>query len=68
MVNLLSFMEKISLPSINTLPEVGVSSAPTIFRSVLLPDPDSPTIATNSPFGTEKLISFNACTEASPLP
>ena len=36
--------------------------------SVLLPEPDSPTIATYSPFGTEKLTSFNALTAVSPLP
>ena len=55
-----SFIEKMSLLSMNTLPEVGVSSAPIIFSSVLLPEPDSPTTATNSPLGTEKVASFKA--------
>lgn len=59
-VRLRSFIEKISLLSMNTFPEVGVSSAPIIFSSVLLPEPDSPTTATNSPLGTEKVASFKA--------
>src|SRR5699024_8388874 len=67
-VRLRSFIEKISLPSMNTFPEVGVSSAPIMFSSVLLPEPDSPTIATNSPFGTEKVACFKASTVASPVP
>ena len=50
----------ISFPSINTLPEVGVSSAPIILRSVLFPEPDSPTTATNSPLETEKFTSLSA--------
>ena len=65
-VSCFSFMEKVSLPSISTLPEVGVSSAPTIFSSVLLPEPDSPTTATYSPLGTEKLTFFSAWTAVSP--
>ena len=36
--------------------------------SVLLPEPDSPTTATYSPLGTEKLTSFKALTAVSPLP
>ena len=67
-VRLRSFIEKISFPSMNTFPEVGVSSAPIIFSSVLLPEPDSPTTATNSPLGTEKVASFKAWTVASPVP
>ena len=54
-VSLRSSMAKMSLPSISTLPVVGVSSAPIMFSSVLLPEPDSPTTATYSPLGTEKL-------------
>ena len=68
MVRLRSLMEKISLPQIITLPDVGVSRAPIRLRSVLLPDPDSPTIATCSPLGTEKLTFLSACTAASPFP
>ena len=49
-------------------PVVGVSSAPIMFSSVLLPEPDSPTTATYSPLGTEKLTSFKALTAVSPLP
>ena len=39
-----------------------------MLSSVLFPEPDSPTIATYSPFGTEKLTFFKACTAVSPLP
>ena len=39
-----------SWPSMRTVPVVGRCSAPTTFISVDLPDPDGPTIATNSPW------------------
>ena len=45
----------ISTPSSVYSPEVGLSSTPIIFIRVLLPEPDSPTIATNSPGHTVKL-------------
>ena len=63
-----SFMANRSCPSRYTLPEVGVSSPPSRLSRVLLPEPDSPTTATNSPLGTEKLTFFKACTAVSPLP
>lgn len=63
-----SSIAKISLPSISTLPDAGMSNAPIILSSVLFPEPDSPTIATYSPFGTEKLTFFSAFTAVSPLP
>lgn len=45
----------ISTPSSVYSPEVGLSSTPIIFIRVLLPEPDTPTIATNSPGHTVKL-------------
>ena len=45
----------ISTPSSVYSPEVGLSSTPIIFIRVLLPEPDSPTIAMNSPGHTVKL-------------
>jgi hypothetical protein len=50
-----SFNEKILIPSINTLPEVGLSKAPSIFNKVDFPLPEGPTTDTNSPLLTEKL-------------
>src|SRR6476661_1425066 len=50
-----SFNEKISIPLMKTLPEVGLSRAPKIFINVVFPLPDGPTIDINSPFFTEKL-------------
>jgi hypothetical protein len=57
-----------SLPSIETFPDVGESSAPIILSSVLFPEPDGPMTETNSPFETEKVTSFSAYTFVSPLP
>ena len=37
------------VPAMCTRPDDGTSSAPTRFSSVLFPDPDGPTMATNSP-------------------
>ena len=68
MVSSRFFMAKISRPSRNTLPEVGRSSPPSRLSRVLLPEPLSPTTATNSPFGTEKFTFFSACTAVSPEP
>ena len=61
-------MEKISLPSIKTCPFVGVSKAPRVLNNVVLPEPDSPTTATNSPFAILKETFFRASTRASPSP
>ena len=49
-------------------PEVGVSSAPMQLSRVLLPEPDSPTTAANSPRHREKDTCFSASTFASPVP
>ena len=49
-------------------PEVGVSSAPIQFKSVLLPEPDSPTTAQKVPFSSEKDTFFKALTCVSPVP
>ena len=38
----------------NTLPDVGLSTPPIKCNNVGLPEPEAPTIATNSPFSTEK--------------
>ena len=43
-----------SIPPMRTVPAVGRSSVPMMCRSVVLPDPDGPTIATSSPRRTEK--------------
>ena len=37
------------MPSSRTLPLVGLSMQPITFSSVVLPEPDGPMIATNSP-------------------
>src|SRR5215207_489396 len=49
-------------------PEVGDSSAPTIWSSVLLPDPDGPMIATISPSSIVKSTPSRARTSVRPSP
>jgi hypothetical protein len=44
-----------SVPDTMTLPEVGWSMPAIRFSSVVLPDPDGPISATNSPSGTSRL-------------
>ena len=68
MVRLFSVIEKRSSPSRYTFPPVGASSPPMQFRRVLLPEPDSPTTAANSPRSMEKETSRRARTAASPFP
>ena len=68
MVRSSSFIVKRLFPSIVIMPEVGTSNAPMQFNSVLFPDPDSPTTATNSPFSREKDTSFKASTFTAPVP
>ena len=68
MVRFSSPIENRFCPSIWTSPEVGVSRAPMQLSRVLLPEPDSPTTAANSPFSREKDTFFKASTLASPLP
>ena len=55
-------MPVMSRPSSSTWPEVGLSSAARMFRSVVLPEPDSPMMATYSPSTTEKLTFESAWT------
>lgn len=45
-----------SIPLINTWPLVGLSKAPSILSNVLFPLPEGPTMDTNSPALTVKLI------------
>jgi len=45
------------VPASTTLPEVGVSSPATIDSSVLLPDPEAPTMATDSRGASAKSMS-----------
>ncbi|MNC42749.1 hypothetical protein D3C75_915750 [compost metagenome] len=44
----------ISVPSNNTLPDVGSINLSTVLPSVVFPEPDSPTIAKVSPFSIAK--------------
>ena len=61
-----SLMALSSFPSSSTSPEVGLSSAARMFRSVVLPEPDSPMMARYSPSSTEKLTFDSAWTGAPP--
>ena len=51
-----------SIPSIATVPEVGRSSVPMRLSRVDLPDPEGPTMATNSPRSIERLTPAHAAT------
>ena len=51
-----------SLPSSSTVPAVGLSSAASMFNSVVLPEPLSPMMATYSPSSTVKFTFFSAST------
>ena len=68
MANLSLFKLYISVPSIYTLPDVGLSTPPIRCNNVDFPLPDAPTIATNSPFSTEKETFSSATTSVSFLP
>ena len=48
------------------LPELGRSSVPIIFRSVLLPDPEGPTMAREAPRASSRLMPRNT-SRCSPL-
>src|SRR5687767_14240427 len=58
-------------PSTSTAPSSGCSKPAMMFISVLLPQPEGPTMATNSPSATVKLTSDTTgrgpCAEAKPL-
>ena len=51
-----------SRPSKSTLPLVGLSRAARMFSSVVLPEPDSPMMATYSPGSTAKFTLVRAWT------
>ena len=53
-------------PSIRTSPAVGVSRQPMRLRSVVLPLPDGPAMATNSPVATVNDTSSSAATPTLP--
>ena len=56
----------IASPSNRIIPESGTSSAPSMFNSVLFPDPEGPMIAVNSPRSTLRLTSSSARTVCPP--
>ena len=58
----LSFILPSSLPSSTIVPPVGLSSAARRFKSVVLPEPDSPIMATYSPSSTLKFTFLSAST------
>ena len=68
MVKASSFRAKMSLPSTVTAPEVGRSSPPSMWSSVDLPEPEVPTMATNSPCSTLRSTPSRAFTWVSPAP
>src|SRR5262249_39385887 len=49
-----------------TVPEVGVSRQPIMFKTVVLPLPDGPTMAKNSPCATARLTPRSASTATFP--
>src|SRR5205807_1791301 len=55
-----------STPANRTRPPVGWSSAPRRWRSVDLPTPDSPTMASRSPASTSRSSPARTCTTAGP--
>ena len=55
-----SFIDTIFFPFSKTSPLVGLSSEANILSRVVLPEPDSPIIATYSPSSTEKDTSDKA--------
>ena len=57
-----------SLPSTLTEPEVGRSKPPSMWRRVDLPEPEVPTMATNSPASTLRSTPSKALTKVSPAP
>jgi len=55
-----------SFPSSSTLPPVWRKSPAMMRKSVLLPQPDGPTMATNSPTITVRSMRSSACVAAPP--
>lgn len=58
----LGFKCEMSCPSINRFPEVGVSNPPIRFSRVVLPEPEGPTMAVNSPSVILIFTLSTACT------
>ncbi len=56
-----------STPATRTEPDVGVSRAPIMFSSVVLPQPEGPTIATKAASSTCRLMPSSAMTSTSPI-
>ena len=54
-------------PSTLTSPAVGTSRPPSRCSSVLLPEPETPTIAMRSPGMTVRSMPFSTATSAGPL-
>lgn len=65
-VNSAGLEAEISFSSNTTFPLVGVNKAPMMDSRVLFPEPDGPTIATNSPSLTFNEISFKTLMDRSP--
>src|SRR4029077_1123435 len=55
-----------SRPATATTPALGRSRPPRICSSVVLPDPEAPTIATRSPIVTERLTPSSTCSSVGP--
>jgi hypothetical protein len=65
---LLSVRFDVSVPSMKTLPLEGRSKRPIMLSKVDFPEPELPTINTNSPFSIENDTSSSAFTIFSPTP
>src|SRR5215472_5028567 len=57
-----------SRPATRTVPRVGASSPPTMFSSVVLPQPDRPRTTTTCPRATVNETPRSACTAVAPCP
>src|SRR5215212_9121044 len=68
MASLVWSRAQMSVPSTSSWPELGVSTPPRMCSNVDLPEPEEPTMATNSPFSTLKLTSSRALICVSPFP
>ena len=58
----------VSIPSMKTVPVVGRSNSPIMLSKVDFPEPELPTINTNSPFSIENETLSNAFTLFSSVP
>jgi hypothetical protein len=67
-VSLLTDSPESSVPPTTTRPDVGLSKAPRMCKSVFFPDPEGPMIAANSPSGNSKETSLSARTSFVPSP